>query len=87
LPFAQALSNRAGERGDKRQVRSGSRPCENAKAINRDRTGYSFKAVSCAHIAGAFYFEIEIKNIILVALRIFEFSHGLGHSRLRRGDG
>jgi hypothetical protein len=59
-------------------VRLGSRLCENAKAINRDRTSYTFKTVSYAHIASAFNFEIEIKNIILVALRIFEFSHGLG---------
>jgi hypothetical protein len=62
-------------------VRSGSRLCENTKAINRDRTSYSFKTVSCAHIASAFNFEIEIKNIILVALRAFEFSHGLGHEQ------
>jgi hypothetical protein len=55
------------------------RPCENAKAINRDRTNYSFKTVSSAHIASAFNFKIEIKNIILVALRTFEFSHSLGH--------
>ena len=45
---------------------------------HRDRTSYSFKTVSCAHIASAFNFEIEIKNIILVALRTFEFSHSLG---------
>ena len=68
------------------EVRSGSRLCKNAKAINRDRTSYSFKTVSCAHIASAFNFEIEIKNIILVALRTFEFSHSLGHSRLGRTD-
>src|SRR5450631_1823309 len=55
--------------------------CENAKAINRDRTSCSFKTVSCAHIASAFNFEIEIKNIVLVALRTFEFSHGLGQKR------
>jgi hypothetical protein len=54
------------------------RPVEHAKAINRDRTSYSFKAVSCAYIASAFNFEIEIKNIILAALRIFGFSHGPG---------
>jgi len=57
-----------------------------SKAINRDRTSYSFKTVSCAHIASAFNFEIEIKNIILVALRIFEFSHSLGHSRSVRAN-
>ena len=51
------------------------------KAINRVRTSYSFKTVSCAHIASAFNFEIEIKNIILVALRTFEFSHGLDPQR------
>jgi hypothetical protein len=57
------------------------RLCENAKAINRDRTSYSFKTVSSAHIASAFNFEIAIKNIVLVALRTFEFSHGLGQNR------
>src|SRR5712672_1963173 len=62
-------------------VRSGSRLCENTKAINRDRTSSSFKTVSCAHIASAFNFEIEIKNIVLVALRTFEFSHRLGQKR------
>ena len=55
--------------------RNGSRLCENAKAINRDRTTYSFKIVLGARIARAFNFEIERKNIILVALRTFEFSH------------
>ena len=29
--------------------------CENAKAINRDRTSYSFKTVLGAHIAGDFF--------------------------------
>ena len=69
------------------EVRSGSRLCENAKAINRDRTSYSFKTVSCAHIASAFNFEIEIKNIVLVALRTFEFSHRLGHEQTWRMRG
>jgi hypothetical protein len=55
--------------------------CENAKAINRDRASSSLKAVFGAHIASAFNFKIEIENIILVALRTFEFSHSLGHSR------
>ena len=57
---------------------------ENAKAINRGRTSYSFKAFSCAHIASAFNFEIEIKNIVIVALRTFEFSHRLGQYRTER---
>jgi len=60
-------------------VRCGSRLCENAKAINRNRTIYSFKSVLGALIAGDFNFEIELKNIILVALRTSEFSHSLGH--------
>jgi len=60
-------------------VCSGSRPCENAKAINRDRTTYSFKIVFGAHIARAFNFEVERK--ILVTLRTFEFSRKLGHFR------
>ena len=38
---------------------------------------YSFKTSSCAHIASAFNVEIEIKNIILVALRTVKFSHSL----------
>jgi hypothetical protein len=64
-------------RGQPSSVENDPGLCENAKAINRDRTSYSFKIVSCAHIASAFNFEIEIKDIILVALRTFEFSHGL----------
>src|SRR5262249_23504073 len=60
-------------------VSSGSRLCENAKAINRTRTSYSFKTVLGAYIASAFNFKNELKNIFLVALRTFELSHGLGH--------
>src|SRR5215831_3329637 len=65
-------------------VRFGSRVCENAKALNRDRTSYSFETVLAAHIASPFNFEIELENIILVALRVFEFSHSLGHNRTSR---
>src|SRR5262249_16345146 len=54
------------------------RVCENAKTLNRDRTSYSFETVLAAHIASPFNFEIELENIILVALRVFEFSHSLG---------
>ena len=64
-----------------RDRRFGPRPCENAKAINRDRTSYSFKIVLGAYIARVFNFEIELGNIILAALRTFEFSHSLGHFR------
>ena len=65
-------------------VENDPRLCENAKAINRDRTSYSFKTVSYAYIASAFNFEIEIKNIILTAPRTFEFSHGLDPLRTWR---
>jgi hypothetical protein len=49
--------------------------------FDRDRTNYSFKTVRGARIAGPFDFEVELKNIILVVLQDFEFSHTLGHSR------
>ena len=57
------------------------RLCENAKAINRDRTSSSLKAVFGAHIASAFNSKIELENIILVAIRTFAFSHSLGQRR------
>jgi hypothetical protein len=56
-------------------VRLWPRLCENAKTLNRDRTSYSFEIVLGAQIASPFNFENELKNIILVALRVFEFSH------------
>jgi hypothetical protein len=59
--------------------RFGPSPCENAKTLDRDRTSYSFNAALAAQIASPFNFEIEPENIILVALRVFEFSHSLGH--------
>jgi hypothetical protein len=59
----------------------GAIPCENAKTLNRDRTSYSFEIVLGAQIASPFNFENELENIILVALRVFEFSHRLGPQR------
>jgi len=56
----------------------GSSPCENAKSLDSDRTSYSFNAALAAQTASPFNFEIEPENIILVALRVFEFSHSLG---------
>jgi hypothetical protein len=56
----------------------GPKPCENAKTLDRDRTSYSFNAALGAQAASSFTFEIEPENIILVALRVFEFSHSLG---------
>jgi hypothetical protein len=61
----------------RRHVRVGSSPCENAKTLDRDRTSYSFNAALAAQTASPFNFEIEPENIILVALRAFEFSHSL----------
>jgi len=55
----------------------GPRLCEKAKTLDRDRTSYSFEIVLGAQIS-PFNFENELKNIILVALRVFEFSHSLG---------
>ena len=52
---------------------------QNAKTLDRDRTSYSFNAALAAQTASPFNFEIEPENIILVALRAFEFSHSLGH--------
>ena len=50
---------------------------QNAKTLDRDRTSYSFNAALAAQTASPFNFEIEPENIILVALRAFEFSHSL----------
>jgi hypothetical protein len=58
-----------------------SSPCENAKTLDRDRTSYLFNAALAAKAASSFNFEIEPENIILVALRVFEFSHSLGPKR------
>jgi hypothetical protein len=54
------------------------RLCEKAKTLDRHRTSHSFNTASGVHTASAFNFEIEFKNIILVPLRVFEFSHSLG---------
>jgi hypothetical protein len=51
------------------------------KTLDRDRTSHSFNAALGVHTASPFKFEIEFKNIILVQLRVFEFSHSLGPSR------
>jgi len=61
--------------------RFGPRPCEKARTLNRDRTSYSFKTDLGAHIASRFNIEIELKNFVLAVLRVFEFSHRLGHFR------
>jgi hypothetical protein len=62
-------------------VRFGSWPCKNAKTLNRDRRTCSSKTVLVAQRASGFNLEIELKNIILRRVSIFEFLHMQGHSR------
>src|SRR5215831_13302482 len=82
LPASRLLLPRSGlERSD---FVLWPRPCENARTLNRDRTSYSFKTDLGANIASPIDFEIELENIILVALRVFEFSHSLGPKRRSR---
>jgi hypothetical protein len=59
----------------------GSWLCENARTLDRDRTSKAFKTVCDARIGSPFNFEVERKNIFLVALRNFEFSHSQSHKR------
>jgi hypothetical protein len=63
------------------QVSFGSWLCENAKTLNRDRRGYSSKTVLVAQRASRFNLEIELKNIILRRVSIFEFLHSQGQER------
>ncbi|TYL86973.1 hypothetical protein FXB40_41080 [Bradyrhizobium rifense] len=53
--------------------------CENVKTLNRDRRSYSFKTVLVAQRASEFNLGIELKNIILRRVSIFEFLHSQGH--------
>jgi hypothetical protein len=68
-------------------VRSGSWSCENAKTLKRDRRSYSSKTALVAQRASGFNFEIELKNIILRRVSIFEFLHSQGHSLPGRSSG
>src|SRR5437016_11233613 len=56
-------------------------PCENAKTLNRDRRTCSSKTVLVAQRASGFNLEIELKNIILRRVSIFEFLHSQGQTR------
>jgi hypothetical protein len=58
-----------------RHVRDGSWLCKNAKKLNRDRRSYSSKTALVAQLASEFNLEVELRNIILVAFRFFEFLH------------
>jgi hypothetical protein len=59
-------------------VAFGSWLCENAETLNRDRRSYSSKTVLVAQRASGFNLEIELKNIILRRVSIFEFLHSQG---------
>jgi hypothetical protein len=55
--------------------------CENTKTLNRDRRSYLSKTVLVAQRASGFNLEIELKNIILGRVSIFEFLHSLDPKR------
>jgi hypothetical protein len=61
-------------------VRYGSWLCKNAKTLNRDRRSCSSKTALVVQLASEFNLEVELKNIILVAFRFFQFLHSQGHS-------
>jgi len=62
-------------------VRYGSWLCENAKTLNHDRRSYSSTIVLVAQRASAFNLGMELKNIILRRVSIFEFLHSQGQTR------
>jgi len=76
--MSSGLPLKADLASSRRHFAFGPRLCENARTLDRDRTSYSFNAALAAQAASPFNFEIEPKNIILVALRVFEFPHSLG---------
>jgi hypothetical protein len=49
--------------------------------LNRDRRNYSSKTALVAQLASEFNLEVELKNIILVAFRFFEFLHSQGQTQ------
>jgi hypothetical protein len=59
--------------------------CKNAKTLNHDRRSYSSKTASVAQLASEFNLEIELKKIILVTFRFFEFLHSQGQNQ-KSGD-
>jgi hypothetical protein len=59
--------------------------CENAKTLNHNRRSYSSKTVLVAQRASGFNLEIELKNIILRHVSIFEFLHSQGQNRKYSG--
>ena len=63
---------------DTKYVWVGSWLCKNAKTLNRDRRSCSSKTALVLQLASEFNLEAELKNIILVAFRFFEFLHSQG---------
>ena len=61
-----------------RKVCVGPRPCEKALTLDHDRTSYSPKAAFGAHTQADSSLRPNPENVILVALRLFAFSHSLG---------
>jgi hypothetical protein len=51
---------------------------------NRDGRNYSSKTALVAQLASESNLEVELKNIILVAFRFFEFLHSQGQKRISR---
>jgi hypothetical protein len=62
-------------------VRVGSWLRKKAKRLKRDRISYSSKTALVVQHAIEFNLEVELKNIILVAFRYFEFLHSQGQKR------
>src|SRR6516165_4779466 len=76
LDFRYAPS--ATEVGGGALCREGPRPCEKALTLDHDRTSYSPKAAFGAHTQADSSLRPNPENVILVALRLFAFSHSLG---------
>jgi hypothetical protein len=60
------------------KVRFASWLCENAKTLNRDRRSYSSEAALVAQRASGLNLELELENIILRRVSIFEFLRSQG---------
>jgi hypothetical protein len=69
------MSHKQSSQSQWSHVRDGSWLCENARALNRDRRSYSSKTALVAQSASGFNLEIELENIILRRVSIFEFLH------------
>jgi hypothetical protein len=73
--------SRPKEQATRPRVCCGSWLCKNPKTLNRDRRSYSSETALVVRLAMEFNFKNELKNIILVAFRYFEFLHSRGQNR------